>query len=382
MKIYIPHLLKNKLMILGLTILIILFVPTISKAQNLLSGPQKIVIDSERDRYLVSNFNTGDIIQIDSAGIQDTFVIGANFIDGLEIVGDTIYGVGHNRVIRAYDLVTKQPVMNIPLTGSNNNYLSSIASDSSGHLFISCPGLNIIYKMRISDQSYWIFAEANGLNGPNGILLEKEKNRIIVIDEVIDGSGDPSIIHAIDLADSTVSDLATISLFRPDGIVRDKNGFYYVGGYFLPGIYKFDPDFSQPPEMFFQGSHIVYPTYNETNHSLLITYYNANTWGEVFIPTTSVKNQLDFPNEFSLYQNYPNPFNPTTKISYQIPELSFITIKVYDVLGNEVAALVNKVKPVGEYEVEFSATGLPSSIYFYQLRAGNYVETKKMILQK
>ena len=93
---------------------------------------------------------------------------------------------------------------------------------------------------------------------------------------------------------------------------------------------------------------------------------------------------------FQLYQNYPNPFNPSTKISYRISELSFVTLKIYDVLGNELATLVNEEKPMGNYEVEFDADELPSGIYFYQLISGNistssgqvFSETKKMALLK
>jgi photosystem II stability/assembly factor-like uncharacterized protein len=90
---------------------------------------------------------------------------------------------------------------------------------------------------------------------------------------------------------------------------------------------------------------------------------------------------------FSLQQNYPNPFNPNTIIKYQIPELSFATIKVFDVLGKEVVTLVNEEKPAGSYEVEFNSRGLihqtlPSGIYFYQLKAGSFIESKKMILIK
>jgi len=90
--------------------------------------------------------------------------------------------------------------------------------------------------------------------------------------------------------------------------------------------------------------------------------------------------------EISLTQNYPNPFNPNTTIKYQIPENSFITLKVYDVLGNEIETLVNEEKPAGSYEVEFqSAVGgrqLASGIYFFKLQAGNFIETKKMVLLK
>jgi len=86
------------------------------------------------------------------------------------------------------------------------------------------------------------------------------------------------------------------------------------------------------------------------------------------------------PEKIQLNQNYPNPFNPSTKISWQLPVSGRQTLKVYDVLGNEVATLVNEYKPAGRYEVEFNADKLPSGVYFYQLRAGNFEDTKKMIL--
>ena len=95
-----------------------------------------------------------------------------------------------------------------------------------------------------------------------------------------------------------------------------------------------------------------------------------------------IGNLLIIPEKYSLAQNYPNPFNPTTIIKYQIPELSFITIKVYDVLGSEVVTLVNEEKVAGNYEIEFNATQLPSGVYFYRLQAGNFIETKKMVLMK
>ena len=86
------------------------------------------------------------------------------------------------------------------------------------------------------------------------------------------------------------------------------------------------------------------------------------------------------PETFILKQNYPNPFNPKTTIKFQIPELSFVTIEVYDVLGNEIVTIVNEVKQAGYYEVEFDGNGLSSGIYFYQLKTGVFFETKKMVL--
>ena len=88
------------------------------------------------------------------------------------------------------------------------------------------------------------------------------------------------------------------------------------------------------------------------------------------------------PEKFSLEQNYPNPFNPSTKIKYSVPQTSQVQIKVFNLLGNEIEALVNEEKPAGTYEITWYAAGLPSGIYFYKLQAGDFVETKKMVLMK
>ena len=85
---------------------------------------------------------------------------------------------------------------------------------------------------------------------------------------------------------------------------------------------------------------------------------------------------------FQLKQNYPNPFNPSTTIKYEIPSESFVTLKVYDVLGKEVATLINEEKPAGSYEVDFDASRFVSGVYLYKLQVGSFVETKKMILMK
>lgn len=88
------------------------------------------------------------------------------------------------------------------------------------------------------------------------------------------------------------------------------------------------------------------------------------------------------PTEYTLSQNYPNPFNPTTVISYQLPIAGFVSLKVYDVLGREVATLVNKEQNAGNYKVEFNANNLSSGIYFYRMEAGDFVSVQKMILMK
>jgi Secretion system C-terminal sorting domain len=112
--------------------------------------------------------------------------------------------------------------------------------------------------------------------------------------------------------------------------------------------------------------------------------------GIVYGDTTVVSvddEQLPVALSFMLDQNYPNPFNPSTIIKYEIPgqarnDNMTVVLKIYDVLGNEIATLINEEKPAGTYEVEFDGGGLPSGIYFYHLTAGGYSATKKMILMK
>ena len=115
-----------------------------------------------------------------------------------------------------------------------------------------------------------------------------------------------------------------------------------------------------------------------TRTGLLIDYFS--------IPSTVTSNDYtgidETPELFSLSQNYPNPFNPSTTISYTVPYTSFVKIKVYDSIGNLVAQLVNDEKESGTYREEFNINNLSSGVYFYKLEAGNFVDTKKMVIIK
>ncbi|QQS35610.1 MAG: T9SS type A sorting domain-containing protein [Ignavibacteriales bacterium] len=111
--------------------------------------------------------------------------------------------------------------------------------------------------------------------------------------------------------------------------------------------------------------------------------YDSLAFGTASLFITSVEETpVDKPNDYLLYQNYPNPFNPITKISWQSPIGTWQTLIVYDVLGNEVSTLVNEYRDAGSYDVEFDGGGLASGVYYYQLKAGDLIQTKKMILLK
>ena len=115
--------------------------------------------------------------------------------------------------------------------------------------------------------------------------------------------------------------------------------------------------------------------------STRLTWLDANMPGKD-AQGTSVQSTVAIPNNFVLFQNYPNPFNPTTVINYQLLVASHVVIRVYDVLGREVATLVNERKSSGSYQVDFDAHSLSGGVYFYRMQAGSFTETKKLVLVK
>jgi polyhydroxybutyrate depolymerase len=176
-------------------------------------------------------------------------------------------------------------------------------------------------------------------------------------------------VDSIALPDIDTTDGSTVMkyLFRnSSGVARVA--FYKIinGGHIYPGITTYEN-----------------PIGNENMNRDISASQEIWNFVKDFDITVGISENSQFiPNNFNLFQNYPNPFNPVTTIRFEVPNSSFINIKVYDVLGNEIATLVNEEKSIGNYEVQFDATKLTSGIYFYKLQAGSFIETKKMVLMK
>lgn len=119
-----------------------------------------------------------------------------------------------------------------------------------------------------------------------------------------------------------------------------------------------------------------------TNNPRTSPYKAPTALYDVKTGTTGVRPENPVPTIFSLEQNFPNPFNPTTNIRYHLPQSGTVSLKVYNVLGKEIAILVNGIQSFGSYTVPFNSSGLASGIYFYRLQADNFIETKKMVLLK
>ena len=190
--------------------------------------------------------------------------------------------------------------------------------------------------------------------------------------------------------DSNGNDLKAIG---QDSYATDKSGFsallggftlygsygdLYNGAYFWSSDLVYEGSFSGvfPLRLFF-NSNEIYLGYN------FYSYYGLSVRCINEYEFTSVEDaQYKLPTDFSLQQNFPNPFNPTTTINYSVPKSGIVKIKVYDLLGKEVATLVNENKPTGNYSVQFNAVKLVSGVYFYRMEAGSFSQTKKLLLVK
>lgn len=197
---------------------------------------------------------------------------------------------------------------------------------------------------------------AVNLEIPHEISMTADSNIVVAVDNEFNPQG----VHIFDYNGDFIKELEPMMLLR--GAIQLSNGNFLVTN--IGGVHEID-----------------------TSGNVLRTVVSGvSAWhiSKVTLSsTTGIQNDLRNSHiRSAIKQNYPNPFNPKTNIHYQISELSFVTIKVFDLLGNEVATLVNEYKPAGEYEVEFKGNALPSGVYFYQLKAGSFFETKKMILMK
>jgi 3-oxoadipate enol-lactonase len=216
-----------------------------SSDPKLLKEPESIVYDKSHERYLLSNYSTGNIVQVDGNGKQTLLVENQNAIQGLEIVGNVVY-VGARNSVRGFDLETGEMVMNVSVEGVTN--LNDVTADDAGNLYAGDVFGTKIIKIRIADSSYSVFVDGQGIDHPNGIFYDRANNRILVC-----SYRKNSPIQSISLADSAVTTLANTSISECDGIVLDKYGRCYVTSWETLSIYRFDKDFSNPPTVFYKS---------------------------------------------------------------------------------------------------------------------------------
>jgi hypothetical protein len=228
-------------------------------------------------------------------------------------------------------------------------------------------------------------------NGNFSVSSDDADTKIIELSTVIERDSTEKTIYLEntsisknDSLDMSIQDYDKLT-FKNYGIEKsyDLRTIYAIPG---SGAFFFHMDISLTANT----SHQIVPDWQDLVNTDVTIYVDNGIDGTID-DTLMLKNQITnvedrgnlyIPKEYKLEQNYPNPFNPSTTIKYSLPKESFVNLKIYNLIGEEVATLVNEEKTIGNYVIEFDATALPSGVYFYRIQAGSFVETKKMILLK
>ncbi|RKY98905.1 MAG: hypothetical protein DRQ13_03065 [Ignavibacteriae bacterium] len=333
------------------------------------------------DGYLHSVDNTGNLnwkINFNGGFYGESVVIAPD--------GNTLYVGGRDSNFYALNLdgsvkweYTSQKTWSVPFIDNDGNiYITPIASPAQVHCIKPNGELKWIYILPLNPSSIWYSGPTIDSNGNIYFSHEVPQyscNAITSID--YDGNFRWTYIF-----NDPIDGITTPLICDADGTIYcgSTYGYYYyaissegellwklpLDGYMVDNSGAIDSDGT-----LYIGTHLSSATIGQEKTLIAI----RDT-------VTSVQNINPSELSYSLQQNYPNPFNPITHIRYSIPQSSRVTLKVYDILGNQVAKLVDRYQSPGEYDVMFSAGVLVSGIYFYRLQAGNFLAIKKLILLK
>jgi sugar lactone lactonase YvrE len=281
--------LKSRFRILVILFLSGISVFTLSQSYN---NPESVVFDYDNSRWLISNMGDGNILQLDLDGNLGYFVeSGLDNPKGITIVEGVAY-VNENTSVKGFDLTTGNEVFSLAIAEAA--FLNDIEPDKDGHLFLSGSDSDKIYKVYLSNGTYTVFANVSFT--PNGLLLDPANDRLLLC-----YFSTNSPIDAISLSDSSFSTAAFTSLSNLDGLAVNASGDIFVSSWGTNAIYRFDPEFLNPPEMVADGFSGPADIFIDPNSDILaIPEYNGNTI--TFKTAGFGGNLLNIPGDFPTIQ--------------------------------------------------------------------------------
>ncbi len=298
------------------------------------------------------------------------------------------------------------PVFFVKSTDGGNSW-NSVMNNFRPDYFVFHPtDTNIIYTAGFYDQTfnYGVLKSTDlgetWIPKNTGLVHSNETGLLEYITSISILESDPEVLYCSQLKSLSKSTNGGNNWFqidsslkvlepdiRPSSVLIDNNrtGRIYVGSSKYSenfgGLYLTEDDGQQWQKVYNDWVNVI-----KADNSIPRNIYFGTRFGIMKITdtiTVSVEETTsEVPNQFNLFQNHPNPFNPFTTIRFQIPQSGFVTLKVYDILGKEIATLVNEEKHTGRYEVKFDASDLASGVYIYKIQVNDYVSPKKMILLK
>ena len=345
-------------------------------AQNLYNLPESVVYDSLYNRYLVSNWESGHIVELDSADNQSYWVSNQQCFAGLHIDGEILYVACREYGVKGFNLHTAEQVLNVPIPGASN--INDIITDDSGNIFVSYPTGSLIYRVDIETQTYYVFVNS-GILTPNGMYFDRPNNRIVLVSYRMN-----SPVQAISLEDSSVTTLPAVTIHNLDGIARDNEGNWYVSSWFYNAVYRFDPDFLNPPELIASFNDDPADIHvNLHNNILTVPLFFTSQVEFVQIEPSTVENiVLSIQASLVLLSAYPNPFNNHTIVEMQFPRKRNINLAVYDIGGRQVAILADGVYSGGVYKFVFDGATLTGGVYLLRLHSEYFITSSKLVFLK
>jgi len=339
------------------------------------SSPESITYDTTGKRYFISNTSSSKIVQRDRQGIVTDFVTVGGSIHGVSVHNGKVYVCNGTRV-RGYDLITAAEVFNVVISGST--FLNDLAIDNSGMMYVSDFNGRRIYKVNTNNSEYWIYVPST-TNQPNGVYVDAPRNRLLIC-----CWGGSAPVKSVNFADSSISNIITTPYSNCDGISLDRNDNVYISTWGIQSVVRYDINFANPPVIVAGSLSNPADIYvNRITDTLAVPNAGNSTVGLFLLDIPTGISQVNgIANSFELHQNYPNPFNPSTNLEFGISDLGFVSLKVYDNLGKEVAVLVNGYLNSGNYKYTFDASNLASGIYFYKLSTDGFTDTKRMTILK
>jgi hypothetical protein len=325
-----------------------------------LAWPQDIVFLEEQQVVLISNLNSGRITKYNSSTgdyIED-FATGISGPTRMKIGADSLLYVlqwnGNGKVLR-YQL---DGTFVDEFTSDTVNQSIGIDWDSNGNLYVSSYTKKRVRKFDQNGNDLGFFVNSN-LLGPTNIWFDENGDLL-----VSDYNG--TAVKRFDSDGDYLNDFIT-GIHYSEGVDFFPNGNILIGNGATSSVKMFDSAGTYIEDFIPSGSGGLM-----TPNAVVIRETNV----------LSIDDNTINSNSFILEQNYPNPFNPTTNIRFRIADRGFATLKVFNVLGNEIEILVNKELEEGEHKFTFDASGIPSGIYFYQLKVDSFIQTNKMVYLK
>ena len=325
-----------------------------------LAWPQDIVFLENQQVVLISNLNSGKISRFNSSTGEyiDDFATGIGGPTRMKIGADSLLYVlqwAGNGKVKRYEL-DGTFVGDFTSTGVFQSI--GIDWDSDDNLYVSSYSGDLVRKFDTNGNNLGVFVNSN-LLGPTNIWFDNNGDLL-----VLDYNG--TAAKRFDTGGTYLNDFIS-GLGNSEGVDFFPNGNILIGNGATSSVKMFDSNGNYIEDFIPSGSGGLMTPNAVVIREPKVLSVDDNT------PRTS---------SFILEQNYPNPFNPTTLIRYQLPVNSEVTLIVYNTLGKEITVLVSEELPAGSHKVEFDASAFPSGIYFYQLIANKFIETKKMILMK